>query len=295
MSKSTIKRKKTVQLPEGVSSVVISFRKVNRKGKNKKGAKVALPRDAEVAIVTPRKSRSKTTQKSSVPTKKKPAPKPKPAEKPKKDKPVPKPKPAAKPQKEKPVPKLKPAAKPKKEKPTPKPKPAKEKPAAKQKAIKPEKIYRFLFRYFVSKDWKKPSLQAIHFKKGYVYATDAHILAKIRMDYDKSFEGKSIDKSMNFVNVATQNYNSAIPSPSMMERFIPNVKDLRGVTDNEKQKIANITSKIVVDFQKYSYVLSLFEIFAETPVWYKNKNNEGASALLAISKNITAAIMPVTG
>lgn len=47
---------------------------------------------------------------------------------------------------------------------------------------------------FVGKDDLRPNMMGVYHKKGYIYATDAHILIRKKTDYPKSLEGKVIDK-----------------------------------------------------------------------------------------------------
>jgi hypothetical protein len=69
MSKTTIKRKKTITLPDTATSVSITFRAVNRKGKIKNANKTVIPRGAETVVVRIKKTRakSKPTPKPAVP------------------------------------------------------------------------------------------------------------------------------------------------------------------------------------------------------------------------------------
>ena len=61
-------------------------------------------------------------------------------------------------------------------------------------------------------DAKHVQCQGIYHENGYLIATDGHILAKIKDDYDAKFEGKTIARNGKSIEAKFPNYRSIIPN-----------------------------------------------------------------------------------
>ncbi len=91
--------------------------------------------------------------------------------------------------------------------------------------------YKLAFR-FTGNDDLRPAMKGVYHKGGYIYATDGHVLLKMKADYPKSREGKILDKNMQPVKSDGQiitkfpNAEAVIPDSRKMDLRKVNVNDI---------------------------------------------------------------------
>lgn len=115
------------------------------------------------------------------------------------------------------------------------------------KEIDPKKLYSLLYRDFTNKKDDTYNISCVKHESGYLYASDAHILAKVKYDYPENMEGKAIDANGNEM-IPMVNYESAIPEKSESDRYLSDeeIDNLR-VAAKKVYRIGKGNFKAVID------------------------------------------------
>jgi len=179
----------------------------------------------------------------------------------------------------------------------PKPKPV-EKPKAKVTSFVPEKakkpkntfektVENLLYQKFVDKGTSHPNVTGIFYNGGTVIATDAHVLAIVKMNYPKANEGKIIDKKGNVIDAKYPNYKAILPDLDKDYRKIdnPKFKEVERRTDLYELNTGFFSKKYVDAIQQ------LFAKFKETPTIYLPTTNPQKPTIFK-SKTVYALLMP---
>lgn len=85
------------------------------------------------------------------------------------------------------------------------------------KAINEKKLYDLLYRNFVSKEWE--SISGILHKNNYLYASNQHVLVKVKYNYKAEKEDASIDKNGKIIDKPAK-YEDLITDPSLYGEII---------------------------------------------------------------------------
>jgi hypothetical protein len=169
------------------------------------------------------------------------------------------------------------------------------------------KIYDLLFKRFVSKRDDNYMLSHIAHVGGFLYASNGHILAKVKMDYPEEREGRTFSETGSSEK-STVNYEGTIPLNREGDIYLPEekVKDLMAAAKNTwrtkidgKKVVINIGLPEVYYDYKMCYMtfraeylhsaFRLFDIRKEFP-----KIRISVSKVMALeSETITVLIMPV--
>ena len=171
------------------------------------------------------------------------------------------------------------------------------------------KIYDLLFKHFVSKEKDNYMLAHVAHENGFLYASNGHILAKVKMDYPEEREGRTFSVTGSSEK-STVNYEGTIPKKREGDIYIPEekVKDLiaaakntyRTKVDGKKvvvniglpetyygYKICNMTFRA----EYLNAAFKLFEIRKEIPKIRISISN--VMEMKSDSDDITVLIMPV--
>jgi len=167
------------------------------------------------------------------------------------------------------------------------------KAASKPKNSFNQQVLNLLYQKVVYNAIDRPVLQGILFEKGSVIATDAHILAIIKMDYPKSNEGKVIDKQGNIIEGKFPNYQSVIPNLFVGYRKIDNPNLILNYTQgkyasDDKYMLYNFR----VDKKNIDTVKKIFAKFKETPTLYLHKTAT-QQPMVFKSKTVYMLVMPM--
>ena len=169
------------------------------------------------------------------------------------------------------------------------------------------KIYDLLFKRFVSKRDDNYMLSHIAHENGFLYASNGHILAKVKADYPAEREGRAFSETGSSEK-STVNYEKTIPKKRDGDIYLSDeeVKNLKVASKNVwrtkidgKKVVINIgLQKVYYDYQdcymtfraEYLYsAFRLFDIRKEFPIIQIS-----ASKVMALeSETITVLIMPV--
>ena len=169
------------------------------------------------------------------------------------------------------------------------------------------KIYDLLFKRFVSKRDDNYMLSHIAHKNGFLYASNGHILAKVKADYPAEREGRAFSETGSSEK-STVNYEKTIPKKRDGDIYLSDeeVKNLKVASKNVwrtkidgKKVVINIgLPKVYYDYKmcymtfraEYLYsAFRLFDIRKEFPIIQIS-----ASKVMALeSETITVLIMPV--
>lgn len=84
-----------------------------------------------------------------------------------------------------------------------------------------EKVYELLYRNFVGENHRDFQLAYIKHERGYMYASNGHILAKIKQNYPEEREGKAFDRKGQSVT-SSVDYEKVIPKKREKDYSISN-------------------------------------------------------------------------
>ena len=169
------------------------------------------------------------------------------------------------------------------------------------------KIYDLLYKRFVSKRDENYMLSHIAHINGFLYASNGHILAKVRVNYPKEREGMAFSETGSSEK-STINYEKTIPKKRYGDIYLPDeeVENLkiaakkvwRTRIDNKKVVINIGLPEVCYDYKmcymtfRAEYLHSAFRLFdirKEFP-----KIQISASKVMVLeSETITVLIMPV--
>ena len=95
------------------------------------------------------------------------------------------------------------------------------------------KIYDLLFKHFVSKRKDNYMLAHVAHENGFLYASNGHILAKVKMEYPEEREGRAFSKTGSSEK-STVPYEGTIPLNREGDVYLPEekVKDLMAAAKN---------------------------------------------------------------
>ena len=169
------------------------------------------------------------------------------------------------------------------------------------------KIYDLLFKRFVGKISDRYMLAHIAHENGFLYASNGHILAKVKMDYPKEREGKTFRNTGSFEK-STVNYEKTIPikrdgdyyiSSEEVERIKTAARKVWRTKINGQKVVINIgLPTFYYDYQdcymtfRAEYLdaaFRLFEIRNELPAIRISTS----TVMVLESETITVLIMPV--
>lgn len=138
------------------------------------------------------------------------------------------------------------------------------------------KIYDLLFKRFVSKRDDNYMLSHIAHENGFLYASNGHILAKVKADYPAEREGRAFSKTGSSEK-STINYEKTIPKKRYGDIYLPDeeVERLKVASKNVwrtkidgKKVVINIgLQKVYYDYQdcymtfRAEYLYSAFRLF----------------------------------
>lgn len=170
------------------------------------------------------------------------------------------------------------------------------------------KIYDLLYKRFVGKRDDNYMLSHIAHENGFLYASNGHILAKVKVDYPAEREGRAFSETGSSEK-STINYKKTIPEGRYGDIYLPadeEVERLKVASKNvwrtridEKKVVINIGLPAFYYDYQYCYMtfraeyldaaFRLFDIRKEFP-----KIRISASKVMALeSETITVLIMPV--
>jgi hypothetical protein len=169
------------------------------------------------------------------------------------------------------------------------------------------KIYDLLFKRFVSNKNDNYMLSHVAHKNGFLYASNGHILAKVKADYPAERDGRAFSETGSSEK-STVNYEKIIPKKRDGDIYLSDeeVKNLKVASKNvwrtridEKKVVINIGLPEVYYDYKMCYMtfraeylhsaFRLFDIRKEFP-----KIRISVSKVMALeSETITVLIMPV--
>ena len=104
-------------------------------------------------------------------------------------------------------------------------------------SVKPRKKLD-LYKFVLKGDEKRPVLSGVHYKDGMANATDGHILVRIKTEYPKEMEGKTIKKNGEEVLGRYPNVESVLPK-EMGNTFPVNIDELK----EQRNKILDTIKK----------------------------------------------------
>jgi hypothetical protein len=102
------------------------------------------------------------------------------------------------------------------------------------KKIDSKKLYDLLYKEFVSKNDNAYNISCVKHENGCLYASDAHILAKVEYDYPPEMDGKAFDINGNQI-APKVNYDAVIPAKSGYDHYL---------TDEEVNNIKIAAKKV---------------------------------------------------
>ena len=169
------------------------------------------------------------------------------------------------------------------------------------------KIYDLLFKRFVSKRDDNYMLSHIAHENGFLYASNGHILAKVKAEYPLEREGKTFRNTGSFEK-STVNYEKTIPkkrdgdiylSDEEVERLKVASKNVWRTKIDEKKVVINIgLPEIYYDYKmcymtfRAEYLYSAFRLFDIRKEAPKIRISESKVMVLE-SGTVTVLIMPV--
>ena len=169
------------------------------------------------------------------------------------------------------------------------------------------KIYDLLFKRFVSKRDDNYMLSHIAHENGFLYASNGHILAKVKADYPAEREGRAFSETGSSEK-STVPYEGTIPLNREGDVYLPEekVKDLMAAAKNTwrtkidgKKVVINIgLPKVYYDYQdcymtfRAEYLHSAFRLFDIRKEAPKIRISESEVMVLE-SGTVTVLIMPV--
>lgn len=170
--------------------------------------------------------------------------------------------------------------------------------------ISPVKTGKFNIFKWVSKDKLRPKLGCVYYKDGYAYATDTHILCKVRMAYDPSFEGKLITPSGEELNDNPLPYENVIPKGDGYEiceldfdRLNEVLKEYKIFLKGKNKKECFSCIKLQTENKEVYFRIDLLEKIA-TLMNYLGTNkifvySEATAAKIVGNDGSVAVIMPI--
>lgn len=170
--------------------------------------------------------------------------------------------------------------------------------------ISPVKTGKFNVLKWVGKDKCRPKLGCLYYKDGFAYATNMHILCKVRMAYDPSFEGKLITPSGEELNEKPLPYEKVIPNGEGFETFDLDFEKLNKVLKEykiflkgKKKKDCFSCIKIKTENKEVYFRIDLLEKIA-TLMNYLGTNkifvySEATAAKIVGNDGSVAVIMPL--
>ncbi len=115
------------------------------------------------------------------------------------------------------------------------------------KEIDSKKLYSLLYKDFINKKDDTYNISCVKHENGYLYASDAHILAKIEYGYPDNMEGKAIDVNGNEMKPMVD-YNAVIPKKNESDHYLSDeeIGNLR-VAAKKVYRIGKGNFKAVID------------------------------------------------
>lgn len=170
--------------------------------------------------------------------------------------------------------------------------------------ISPVKTGKFNIFKWVGKDKSRPKLGCVYYKDGYAYATNMHILCKVRMEYNPSFEGKLIAPDGEELNEKPLPYENVIPKGDGYEiceldfdRLNKVLKEHKLFLKGKKKKECFSCIKIKTENKEVYFRIDLLEKIA-TLMNYLGTNkifvySEETAAKIVGNDGSVAVIMPL--
>ena len=159
-----------------------------------------------------------------------------------------------------------------------------------------------LYHFQNDKDFSHTCMKGTTHMGGYLYATDGHILAKVKSDYTVELEGVILTKNgLIYRNEKLLNFDSVIPN---LDDIKPLKIDFKKVLDIEKQykidkKTDNDKNKLyIIKINDCYFNIKLFSVIARFSIAYQIEDIylTGSTRPLVVQNkelDATALIMPI--
>ncbi len=123
-----------------------------------------------------------------------------------------------------------------------------------EKKLTPEQVKKLHLESSVGNDYSRPSMQGIYYKDGYAYASDSHILIKVRMDYPAEWEGKIINPKTG------KQIEAKFPKADDVLTTYNSREDMVRVSPQEVLDALNIAAEVRKGATKTNYKISPNEV-----------------------------------
>lgn len=119
------------------------------------------------------------------------------------------------------------------------------------------------------------NLQGVYNKGGFQVATDAHVMAMVKADYDPCFEKKLVDQSNAVLDGFFPEYEKVIPKKAELKKSCLTLQDFKNMARKTKAKSVIKVSDRKLKVSTIKKVIKFWSFFPDAKL-FENKNPNNA-------------------